>query len=512
VFDTTTPNVSLLDKISEIMVEIGGVFESHEVAKNSITVPFIEDAEDTLIIRTSYDSTAIVDEEYTKDKVNFHKLITGKPYSTKIYYYSNTDTNLNIDNLTELHLTDGVTPNYVIKTRYPHTTDYINYPKFYKIASLEDLESLKSSLADTEFMEEYHINSENFVNDKIGVIRSLDILYGGTLSCLHLGSYVMTSAIKNNEWETTYDENGLISQQSRLLWMTKSPSFRISTTRYIMDDDTPIIYNDGSLKYPNQMLENDIIKTLSLPWVPENEVSSTGEPLYVPNVNSGTFAEDLNTFATGSTNVVHLGSENKEALMIRVTLENGITYEDLPNSAMMLEEYDTLRTTFAYTNRFRINDSIVFFDYTNNTLVKSKINDLEIVYLTKVIYDLDVETNDVFLPVADSTLGLSFIQHNGQCYGWCGYFSCYTWACSGCGWCGGGKSDISYKENLNLIGQSPSGINIYQFNYIGEDGLYEGVIAQELLGTEYEPALSLNEDGKFLVDYNQIDVEFKRIK
>jgi hypothetical protein len=89
---------------------------------------------------------------------------------------------------------------------------------------------------------------------------------------------------------------------------------------------------------------------------------------------------------------------------------------------------------------------------------------------------------------------------------YCGNY-CNSYWCSAC-W---GKSDISYKENINLIGQSPSGINIYTFNYIGEDGLYEGVIAQELIGTKFESTLSLNEEGKYLVDYSKIDVEFKKI-
>jgi hypothetical protein len=510
-FDTTTPNISMEDKMREIMVELGGTYEAHIVAKNSITVPFIEDAEDTLIIRTSYDTTAIVDEEYTKDKVNFHRLISGKEYSTKIYYHSDTDTSLNVDNLTELHLTDGDAPNYVIKTRAPHTTDYINYPKFYKVASLEDLESLKSSLTDSEFMEEYHLNNQNFINGKIGAIRSLDILYGPTLSCLHLGSYMATSPIKNNEWGTTYNETGLMSQESRLLWMTKGPHYRKIMTGYILDDDTPIIYADGSLKYPNEILVDDEVKTVLLPWIPENEADENGNPLYLSGINSGSFASDLNTFTIGSSSVVGLGSETKEALMIRVTLENGIVYEDLPNSDMMIEEYDTLRTTFKYTNRFRVNDSIVFFDYNNNTLVKSKITELQVVYVTRVIYELNVEANDIFLPIADSDLGLSFIQHNpGGCQWYCGPGSCIYWTCSGCIFCDQ-KSDISFKENLNLIGKSPLGINIYQFNYIGEEGLYEGIIAQELIGTEYESALSLNEEGKYLVDYNKIDVEFKKI-
>jgi hypothetical protein len=125
----------------------------------------------------------------------------------------------------------------------------------------------------------------------------------------------------------------------------------------------------------------------------------------------------------------------KESLMIKVTLENGMVYEDLPGSSMLIEEYDTLQTTFAYTNRFRINDSIVFFDYLNNTLIKSKITNLEVVYVIRRIYDINVELNDLFLPVADESLGLTFIQHNGTCFGWCGSWMCAVWCCSACYFC-----------------------------------------------------------------------------
>ena len=109
----------------------------------------------------------------------------------------------------------------------------------------------------------------------------------------------------------------------------------------------------------------------------------------------------------------------------------------MPGSTMIIEEFDTLNTTYALTNTFRINDSIVFYDYINNTLTKSKITNLEIVYVNRMIYDVNVEESDVFLPVLDETLGLAFIQHN-PCYGWCGFYSCGTWYCNSCSWCGGG--------------------------------------------------------------------------
>lgn len=433
IFDTTTTNISMKDKMEEIMLEIGGQFQHYEVPKNSITVPYIEDGEGILIIRTSYDTTAVVDEEYAKDNVHFHRLISNKPYSPNVYYHSNTNTEHNLDQLTSLHVTTGDTPNYIVKTRYPNT-NYIDYPKLYKLNTLTDLENLKNSLVDSEYMEEFHTHTDNFVEEKMGVIRSLDILYGGTLNVLHLGSYIMTTPIKFNSWPTTYDVNGRMSQNSRPLWLTKSPLPK-SGPSYILDDDTKILFNDGSMKYPNEIITNDVVKTIKFPWVPENETSETGEVLYIPDVNSGTFSTDLTTYSLSGSTVVDIGSQVKESFMIKVTLENGIVYEDLPGSSMLIEEFDTLQTTFAFTNKFRINDSIVFFDYVNNNLIKSKITNLEIVYVNRRIYDLNVELNDIFLPVADETLGLTFIQHNGQCFGWCASWHCAVWCCSGCFFC-----------------------------------------------------------------------------
>lgn len=72
------------------------------------------------------------------------------------------------------------------------------------------------------------------------------------------------------------------------------------------------------------------------------------------------------------------------------------------------------------------------------------------------------------------------------------------------------RSDIRLKENLIKISQSKSGINIYKFNYKDDNRLYQGVIAQELLNTEYEKSVKLIE-GYYHVDYSLIDVEFKEI-
>tara|TARA_R100000234_G_scaffold11947_1_gene6622 strand:+ start:2438 stop:2929 length:492 start_codon:yes stop_codon:yes gene_type:complete len=71
------------------------------------------------------------------------------------------------------------------------------------------------------------------------------------------------------------------------------------------------------------------------------------------------------------------------------------------------------------------------------------------------------------------------------------------------------KSDRVLKENIDLVGKSNSGINIYEFDYKDKsygEGRYRGVMAQEVPN-----ASSTGNDGYLEVDYSKIDVDFKRI-
>ena len=72
-----------------------------------------------------------------------------------------------------------------------------------------------------------------------------------------------------------------------------------------------------------------------------------------------------------------------------------------------------------------------------------------------------------------------------------------------------GASDINLKESINLIGRSDNNVNIYTFKYRDKkygDGVYQGVMAQEVPWASYK----MN-DGYLAVDYNKVDVDFKRV-
>ena len=70
-------------------------------------------------------------------------------------------------------------------------------------------------------------------------------------------------------------------------------------------------------------------------------------------------------------------------------------------------------------------------------------------------------------------------------------------------------SDRKMKKNINLVGKSPNGLNIYNFEYVNSkyrEGIFQGVMADEV---PYNAIVYGNNYN--MVDYDMIDVEFKRI-
>lgn len=65
-------------------------------------------------------------------------------------------------------------------------------------------------------------------------------------------------------------------------------------------------------------------------------------------------------------------------------------------------------------------------------------------------------------------------------------------------------SDKRLKRNIVKVGKSPSGINIYQFSYIGSNTRWQGAMAQEC-----PYAAFVGDNGFLMLDYSLIDVEFK---
>ena len=74
------------------------------------------------------------------------------------------------------------------------------------------------------------------------------------------------------------------------------------------------------------------------------------------------------------------------------------------------------------------------------------------------------------------------------------------------------SSDSRLKENITKVGNSPSGINIYEWNYKSAPNTrYRGVMAHEILES-HPHAVALQPDGYLSVYYGKIDVNMEMIK
>jgi hypothetical protein len=67
-------------------------------------------------------------------------------------------------------------------------------------------------------------------------------------------------------------------------------------------------------------------------------------------------------------------------------------------------------------------------------------------------------------------------------------------------------SDRRLKHNIEQVGVSDNGVNIYEFSYKGSDDRYQGVMADEVPWAVVERSVGYN-----MVDYNKVDVEFRRV-
>ena len=72
-------------------------------------------------------------------------------------------------------------------------------------------------------------------------------------------------------------------------------------------------------------------------------------------------------------------------------------------------------------------------------------------------------------------------------------------------------SDRRLKQNIVFIKKSPSGLNIYNFEYKDSkfgSGIYQGVMSDEIP----QDAVVKNNNGYDMVDYSKLDVDFIKIK
>ena len=140
------------EKLKTLCTELGITYTLYGVPSNSITIPYVEDNDQTLIIRSAYDTTALVDDTYCRDKVNFLNLIKDSTFGSQFAYLD--ENNSIVNNITTIN-DNGNHPNFILKSVLPDYDKEI-YPKLYKVSSQEELNTLISNMVTSDyFLMEY---------------------------------------------------------------------------------------------------------------------------------------------------------------------------------------------------------------------------------------------------------------------------------------------------------------------------------------------------------------------
>jgi hypothetical protein len=423
-------NKTISDIFLEMSTELGIEYEYVRVRPNSITIPHIEDEENLLIIRSSYDTTAVVDDTYCRDKINFLKLIQSKSYGAQFAYLNDDDTL--VSNITTIP-DNGIHPNFILKCRYPDYNKDV-YPKLYKVSNQEELDIVLQNVDTNYFLMEYYFNEEKGYNNQITKIRSLNILYPPTLESISIGQYtdltsqfVPTNPIYDNE---TFELDVIFKNA----YITENVDF---VQPKLLDTDL-VEMADGSWKTALDLEVGDLVKSINIPNVDNDTLIN----------QLGDYTINLSEFMSGSTYTSNTVTYKKKVDRLTnystITFSDDTSWSDSENSNYLVERDDMV--VFSSIGNIIVGDKVILIDTTDNSIVNVILKEVTSVETTSQVFSgwvITVADKHIFLTKNDfgvSNLSFAAIEHNLEyCTspGSCTRSSCgskYDY-CTGSGYC-----------------------------------------------------------------------------
>jgi hypothetical protein len=324
-------NYKIKTFIESVCVDLSLPFYEMLVNNTAITIPFIEDSEDHLIIRTAYDTTAILDEEYCSDKVNFLNLIKNTEFASQFAYMDQNGTI--VSNITQIN-DNGIHPNFILKAKHP-SYDKKVYPKLYKVSNQSELDVVLENVNNDYFLMEFHINEAKFYENSVTKLRKLSLVYPPTLQSIHIGSYTDLTLESTNETIQYDTQTFELETESRYIYITKDMG-TIDLPK-LLDDDF-VVLADGSLKSGLDLQVGDVVKTINIPNINGIEIDIDETESY--NINYDTFISDVTYNTNRVTNKKRIDAFVR---MCVIDFSDGTDWSDTINSRYLVVNDDTVK-------------------------------------------------------------------------------------------------------------------------------------------------------------------------
>lgn len=405
-------------------------FFEYLVPINSVTVPYIEDSESKFILRQSFDTTALFDDLYCADKFGFFELMSGSKYIPKTYFSS---TGLSMDTFDTINFENDNNPNVISKARRPDY-DTSLFPAVYALETQTQLDNLKLEIQSDYLLQEFLYSTDNLVDNRYSIIRSIDIVCGGDLDLISLGGYRQSTVIPIDLFPNEFDSNRKFNSKSRHKFITKEVGIKEnhSINEYHTDEDSIILDYTGSLKDVDSIKIGDYIRSIDFTDYNDNHAANFEEGKLDVFGWSGSLAKSNETLLQTSSSLINITSASIDTIYIRITTADGKSWVDSPSCTYYIEESGSFSTRFEKLNYLYIGDKLVITDKDTQQLSTLEITNLEMEYANMTIYGVDFEPSDLFL--VDLGDGVFSVMHNPCWCPWyfCGNF-CFDNSCFGCG-------------------------------------------------------------------------------
>ena len=428
-------NQAFSNILNSMSIDLGVQYEYHATQVNSITVPFVEDNETTLIIRSSYDTTALVDDTYCRDKVNFMNLIKDSSFGAQFAYKD--DNGDLVNHITTIN-DNGVHPNFILKARNPQY-DRVVFPKLFRVSNQLELDIVLQNVTDEYFVMQYYYNPLKNINNKVTKIRSLNIFYPPTLQSIPFGKYTDTTTQKLSE-TPEYDETTFeLVSHLRNSYITATG---ISFDRPKLLDTDLVQMVDGTFTTGLDLQVGDVVRTIDIP-------NATNVDSKEETVN---YKIDLDTFISGSTyssnTITKKERVDTTAFMVEILFTDNSTWEDTDSSYYLVEREDEVR--FIPLKELISGDIVILIDTTNTSsvgIVEKIVQSTTLITKEFGGWLITVERSHIFLTVTNSsTENISFaaIEHNTgeSCSGKYPVYGCGSGGCPTTDYCNGSTCRI----------------------------------------------------------------------
>jgi hypothetical protein len=412
-------NINQLNvKLKKLCTNNNLVYNFLRTTETAVTVPYVEDATDHLIIRSAYDTTALIDDKYCKDKIEFLKLISESNFAAKFAYKEITGEVIN--NITEI-VDNGTHPNFILKSTLP-AYNQSEYPKLLKLTNVDEINTILTEHTTGFYITPFHLNLNMLYDNHIQILRSFDLLYLPNLEAINLGA-TRKFCLNTLDSEESLYTNNVLNEKFRTKYLT-DVSFA-EGPRLLGTDK--IIMEDGSTKLGKDIVAGDKIKSILIDGLPSDtyqfDLSSWTAP-YSGFVSSSSFV---------NTEILSIKPINKLSYTTTVTFTDATTWSDAGNSSVLVKD-DTGNIMFRSLAELLPGYEIIFYDLLDGITttpcdvilktVVSTVNSAE--WFSG--YEIDVLGTDLFFTVNDNNpnhLNLSSVNHNCPKHT-CPYYNNYS--------------------------------------------------------------------------------------